>query len=93
MGHPLPAPTPACDPLVTDLVEALRYYRGVGHRRLVIAHVVAARRAAGEAVTADAVLACFEGNTGVGPGDPRPFRLPFGRGTQRWALSEALEEN
>lgn len=79
------------DPLTDSLVEAMRYYGGVGHRSLIIAYVLAARRAAGSPTEAEAVQAAFESGLGDGPEDARPFRLPFGRGSHRWALKEALE--
>lgn len=92
-----PAPTPdgnitALEPLTVEIVEALRYFRGSGHRSQIIQYIEAAHRRAGQpagdALTAD-ITATFERHLGEG-NDPRPFRLPFGPGSLRWALAEAI---
>ena len=64
---------------------------GRGDHQLRINGDVTGESGDGQQVTEDAILACFERHSGEGPGDPRPFRLPFGRGSRRWAPSEALE--
>ena len=80
------------EPLTAEIVEALRYFRGACHRRQVVEFIEAAHRRAGEpagdALTS-AILSAFERHLGVQPDDPRPFRLPFGPGSHRWALSDA----
>lgn len=81
------------EPLTTEIVEALRYFRGVCHRRQVIEFIEAARRRAGQPIgdtLTAAIVAAFERHLGAGATDPRPFRLPFGPGSHRWALSEAV---
>ena len=80
------------EPLTAEIVEALRYFRGVCHRGQVIQYIDAAHRQAGRPAgeqLAAAILAAFERHLGTGADDPRPFRLPFGPGSHRWALSEA----
>jgi hypothetical protein len=79
------------EPLTAEIVEALRYFRGVCHRKQVIEFIEAAHRRAGlptgDTLTT-AIVAAFERHLGLDAGDPRPFRLPFGPGSHRWALSE-----
>lgn len=80
------------DPLASEIVAALRYFRGVCHRREVIEYIQAARRRAGERIAEDfpdAIIGAFEQWVGQDADDPRPFRLPFGPGSHRWALAPA----
>ncbi|MBI1405834.1 MAG: hypothetical protein GC145_06885 [Caulobacter sp.] len=94
-AHPMRARDPAgiavLEPLTGEVVAALRYFRGVCHRKQVIDYIDAAHRRAGQlsgAALAEAIVACFERHLGAGGDDHRPFRLPFGPGSHRWALSE-----
>lgn len=80
------------DPLASEIVAALRYFRGVCHRRQVIEYILAAHRRAGERIAEDfpdAIIDAFNQWLGQGEDDPRPFRLPFGPGSHRWALAPA----
>lgn len=80
----------ALEPLTSEIVDALRYFRGACHRNQVIEFIIAAHRRAGEVISEGlkaAVIAAFERHLGVGD-DARPFRLPFGPGSNRWALSD-----
>ncbi|HYE46330.1 MAG TPA: hypothetical protein VEA44_11230 [Caulobacter sp.] len=87
-----PAVVTVLEPLTAEIIEALRYFRGVCHRKQVIEFIEAAHRRdgrpTGESLAA-AVVAAFERHLGAETADPRPFRLPFGPGSHRWALSEA----
>jgi hypothetical protein len=97
VGTPTPAQTDATvtvlDPLTAEIIDALRYFRGVSHRKQVIEYVQAAHRRSGDVASPDsigaAMVAAFERHLGEGVEDPRPFRLPFGVGSHRWALSES----
>lgn len=80
--------------LVDLIVEALRFYRGAAPRSLVIAFVAAALSRRGEQPGPGierAVDEAFDRGMGVEPGDPRPFRRPFGKASDRWALGEMLD--
>ncbi|MDO9337675.1 MAG: hypothetical protein EON95_03780 [Caulobacteraceae bacterium] len=79
------------EPLTAEIIEALRYFRGVCHRKQVIEFIEAAHRKSGQAVDglAGAIIAAFERHLGDGRDDPRPFRLPLGPDSHRWALSDA----
>jgi hypothetical protein len=81
------------DPLTAEIIDALRYFRGVCHRKQVIEYIQAAHLRAGDAnpaLLAEAILAAFDRQLGDGADDPRPFRLPFGPGSHRWAISEMV---
>ena len=78
------------EPLTAEIIEALRYFRGVCHRKQVIEFIEAAHRRAGRHIDdlASAVIAAFERHLGDGRDDPRPFRLPLGPDSHRWALAD-----
>lgn len=79
------------EPLTAEIIEALRYFRGVCHRKQVIEFIEAAHRKTGKGIDglASAVIAAFERHLGEGREDPRPFRLPLGPDSHRWALADA----
>lgn len=78
------------EPLTAEIIDALRYFRGVCHRKQVIEFIEAAHRKAGKRIDglAEAVIAAFERHLGDDRDDPRPFRLPLGRDSHRWALAD-----
>ena len=79
------------EPLTAEIIEALRYFRGASHRKPVIEFIEAAHRKAGQRIDglADAILSAFDRHLGEGRDDPRPFRLPNGAGSHRWALADS----
>lgn len=79
------------EPLTAEIIDALRYFRGASHRKHVIEFIEAAHRKAGQRVDglADALLSAFERHLGEGRDDPRPFRLPLGPTSHRWALTDS----
>ncbi len=79
------------EPLTAEIIEALRYFRGVCHRKQVIEFIEAAHRKTGQQIDglSTAVIAAFERHLGDGRDDPRPFRLPLGPDSHRWALATA----
>ena len=80
------------EPLTAEIIEALRYFRGASHRKQIIEFIEAAHRKAGQKVDglAREIIAAFERHLGDGRDDPRPFRLPLGRDSHRWALSDSV---
>ena len=79
------------EPLTAEIIEALRYFRGACHRKQVIEFIEAAHRRTGQGVDglAAAIIAAFERHLGEGRDDPRPFRLPLGPDSHRWALADS----
>jgi hypothetical protein len=79
------------EPLTAEIIEALRYFRGVCHRKQVIEFIEAAHRRAGQHIDglATAIIAAFERHLGDDRDDPRPFRLPLGPDSHRWALADS----
>ncbi|MDB5469171.1 MAG: outer rane efflux protein [Caulobacter sp.] len=79
------------EPLTAEIIDALRYFRGACHRKQVIEFIEVAHRKAGQGVDglADAVISAFERHLGNVRDDPRPFRLPLGPDSHRWALADS----
>lgn len=79
------------EPLTAEIIDALRYFRGASHRKQIIEFIEIAHRKAGQRIDglAEAILAAFDRHLGEGRDDPRPFRLPMGPGSHRWALAES----
>lgn len=73
--------------LAAEIADALRYYRGSAHRKEVIGYIVATRRQAGQTPPPDLAETAIQVFT-LRCGENRPFRLPFGHGSHRWALNE-----
>ncbi|MBI1406753.1 MAG: hypothetical protein GC145_11570 [Caulobacter sp.] len=86
-----PDPQADADPVIALISDALRHFQGAAHRDLVLAHVATAlgRPARLSPQGAAEIIAAFEQRVGEGEDDPRPFRLPFGPGSHRWALRGA----
>ena len=78
------------EPLTAEIIEALRYFRGVCHRKQVIEFIEAAHRKAGQQIDglSREIIAAFDRHLGEGRDDPRPFRLPLGPASHRWALAD-----
>lgn len=82
------------EPLTAEIIEALRYFRGASHRKQVIDYIEVAHRRCGQRVDGLAadIISAFERHLGEGRDDPRPFRLPLGPDSHRWALSDAARK-
>lgn len=76
------------DPLVVLIADALAHLGGAAHRSLVLTRVASVMGRVGPLSPDGAaqVIAAFERRVGEGSDDPRPFRLPFGPQSHRWAL-------
>ena len=79
------------EPLTAEIIEALRYFRGACHRKQVIEFIEVAHRKAGQHVDGLSrdIVAAFDRHLGDGREDPRPFRLPLGPDSHRWALTDS----
>jgi hypothetical protein len=78
--------------LVAEISEVLAYLGGAAHRDTVLSAVIAIRRGRQDRLAhdiADEIEAVFLQGVGEDDEDPRPFRLPFGPGSRRWALRNA----